>query len=494
MKAFNNFQKRGSCVFIIFFILFFINTAAQKVDEIAKLLPSDGQAGAFFGNSVATNGEIAIIGAWFDNDMTGAAYVFRQNENNWVQEAKLLPEDGSSYDFFGSSVAVYENDVIVGATGADNKGAAYLFHYNGNSWSQTYKFTAGNGMTYDNFGSAVSLSGEYAVIGASGAQTLKGAVYVYSKSGSGWQEDEMLTGTLYSSSFGSAVDISNETIVVGASASSYAFVFMLDGNSWVKVAELEDVNGSVTDKFGKTVSIDGDLVVIGATHHQNGNGATGAAYVYHRQGSSWVEEEKIVAEDGELDDHFGIVSIYGTTIVVGAYGDDDYGLDAGSAYVYQKEEDNWQFKDKLLASDGFAGDELGSSVAIFSDVIVAGAPNDNDNGASAGSAYIFPGDIQTTVDHSEKNLLFTLGQNFPNPFSGETKISFNIEEPTFVQITIFDCFGQKIETIINEYLPAGYHKTVWNGTNSNGEKVKSGLYYYQFRTNNGFVINSMLKL
>lgn len=494
MKAVNHFQKKGSCVFIIFFIIFFINTTAQKIDEVAKLLPSDGQAGAFFGNSVATDGEIAVIGAWFDNDMAGAAYVFRRNGDNWTQEAKLLPNSGSSYDFFGSSVEVYGDDVIVGATGTDNKGAAYLFHYNGSNWTQTHKFSAGNGMTYDNFGSAVSLNGDYAVIGASGAQALKGAVYVYKKNGNSWQEDDMLTGTLYSSSFGSAVDISGDAIIVGAGASSYAFVFMLDGSTWVKVAELTDLNGTLSDKFGGTVSIDGDLAVVGATYHQNENGATGAAYVYHRQGSNWVEEEKIVAEDGELDDHFGVVSIYGTTIVIGAYGDDDYGLDAGSAYIYQKEGDNWQFKDKLQASDGFAGDELGSSVAIFSNVIVAGAPNDNDNGTSAGSAYVFPAETQTIANHSEKNPSIKLGQNFPNPFAGETTISFNIEKPTFVQLTIFDCTGQKTETLVNDYLPAGHHKTVWNGTNRNGEKVKPGLYYFQFRTNNSSIVKRMVKL
>jgi len=466
----------------------------QKLDETAKLLPADGAAEDFFGNAVATNGEIAVVGAWFDDNLKGSAYIFRRNGDTWSEEEKLIASDGSSYDFFGHSVAIYEDNVIIGASGANNKGAAYIFHYNGNSWTQSQKLTAGNGMSYDSFGFSVSLDEDYALVGAVGAQTLKGAVYIFKKNGSSWQEEEMLTGPLYASSFGSAVDISDETILIGASDNSYAFTFMLDNTTWVMTAELQDLNGSIYDEFGATVSIDGDLAVVGATHHQNGNGATGAAYIYKRQGSNWVEEEKIVAEDGELDDHFGVVSMFGSTVVVGAYHDDDYGLDAGTVYLYQKENDNWEFKQKLFASDGFAGDELGSSIAVFSDVIVAGAPDDNDNGSNSGSAYVFNYDPQTGIFPTPELNTFLSIKSFPNPFHEETNICYKIKKAGHVQVLVYDKVGQNLIVLVDEKKPAGNYNIKWNGADAEGKLLMPGLYFYKITIEGKSEAKPMLKI
>lgn len=493
MKKLWTFLTKSALVIILFFLSINI-VNSQKIDETAKLLPVDGVAGDFFGSAVATNGEIAVVGAWFKNNFAGAVYVFRRYGSTWTEEEKLIPSDGSSYDFFGNSVDVYEDYIIVGATGSGNIGAAYIFKHNGNSWEEVKKLTPDNGIVYDRYGSSVAISEEYAIVGAESAQTLKGAVYVYSKDGSSWTEDDMLTGALYSSGFGSAVDISGESIIIGASDNSYAFVFMLDGNTWVMTAELDDLNGSIYDQFGASVSIDGDLAVVGATHHQNGNGATGAVYVYKRQGSNWVEEEKIVADDGELDDHFGVVSMFGNTIIVGAYSDDDYGLDAGSAYLYQKEGNNWEFKEKLFASDGFAGDEFGSAAAVFSDVIVLGAPDDNDNGENSGSAYIFNYNPQTGIPFITDNPAGTLEQNYPNPFHHVTSINYYIEKSGFVQIEIFNVKGVLIKTVVSEIQVSGGHTINWDGTNQNGIQENPGLYLYRFITDSQTFFKTMLKI
>ena len=194
-------RKNTYFIYVLFSLIFLISLGTslpngQKLDETAKLLPADGAAEDFFGNAVATNGEIAVVGAWFDDNLKGSAYIFRRNGDTWSEEEKLIASDGSSYDFFGHSVAIYEDNVIIGASGANNKGAAYIFHYNGNSWTQSQKLTAGNGMSYDSFGFSVSLDEDYALVGAVGAQTLKGAVYIFKKKRSSWQEEEMLTGPL----------------------------------------------------------------------------------------------------------------------------------------------------------------------------------------------------------------------------------------------------------------------------------------------------------
>jgi len=468
---------------IFLLVIFVISTTvfSQKLGETAKLTPADGEIGDFFGNSVATTGEIAVIGAWFKNNLAGAVYIFRRNGSEWSEEEKLVPSDASDYDFFGNSVDVYEDYVIIGASGAGNVGAAYIFKYNGNSWDEIQKLTPANGMLYDQYGSAVAINEEYAIVGARNAQSLKGAVYVYQKNGNNWTNEEMLTGTLYASSFGCAVDIDEEAIIIGASDNSYAYVFMLDGDTWTMTAELEDVNGSVYDEFGSTVSIDGDLAIVGATHHQNGNGATGAAYIYKRQGSNWVEDEKLVADDGELDDHFGIVSMYGNNVVIGAYSDDDYGMDAGSAYLYQKENDNWIFKEKLNASDGFAGDELGSSTAIFEDIILIGAPDDNDNGAESGSAYIFIYDPQMGIVNNNSDCQQKYIYAYPNPFHTHITFQFLCMESNLENIYIYNINGQLERFIPLQQNDKEKKRLVWDGRNNYGESVKKGIYYCCFR-------------
>lgn len=478
---------------VISSLLLSVSVNSQKLDETAKLIPADGAEGDFFGNSVATNGEIAVVGAWFKNNLAGAAYIFRRDGDEWTEEQKLTASDASDYDFFGNSVNIYEQYVIIGASGAGNIGAAYIFKFDGNNWNELQKLTSSNGVLYDQFGSSVAINDSYAVVGAQNAQTLKGAVYVYERNGNSWVNEEMLTGNLYASSFGCAVDIDEEAIIIGACDNSYAYVFMLDGNVWTMTAELEDVNGSIYDEFGATVAIDGNYAVVGATHHQNGNGATGAAYVYKCQGSNWVEEQKIIAEDGELDDHFGIVSMYGNTIIVGAYHDDDYGLDAGSAYRYQKEGTVWQFKEKLFASDGFAGDEFGSSIAVYSDVIVAGAPDNNDNGSNSGSAYVFNYDPPTSA-HFLSEQIIGLEQNYPNPFQHETTITYFIEKLGFVQIDIFNANGFLIKTVASEKVTAGRHSIHWDGKNQDGAPVTPGLYFYRLKLDLEVMYKNMLKI
>ncbi|MFC1981249.1 FG-GAP repeat protein [Chloroflexota bacterium] len=206
--------------------------------------------------------------------------------------------------------------------------------------------------------------------------------------------------------FGYTVSISGDTLVVGAyqdddngsdSGSAYVFARNQGGaDNWGQVAKLIASDGAEDDRFGRTVSISGDTLAVGA-HGDDDNGSeSGSAYVFERnQGGadSWGQVKKLTSSDVATGDNFGLsVSISGDTLIVGAVWDDDNGSNSGSAYLFERNQggaDNWGEIAKLTASDGAADDEFGHAVSISGDTLVVGMRLDDDNGPNSGSAYVF---------------------------------------------------------------------------------------------------------
>jgi hypothetical protein len=188
------------------------------------LMASDGAEGDAFGISVAISGQAVIAGADRDDDNgldSGSAYIFYQNGSAWVEEAKLLAKDGKKGDRFGASVAMSGNIAVVGAPHSDPTdpwpGAAYVFRYNGVGWIEEAKLTAVDGTASDLFGASVSISNDYVVVGAPGADG-SGALYVFKFDGSAWTlEGEVAhTDTADGQGFGGSVCISGDVILSGA--------------------------------------------------------------------------------------------------------------------------------------------------------------------------------------------------------------------------------------------------------------------------------------
>ncbi|MDH4140281.1 MAG: FG-GAP repeat protein, partial [Coriobacteriia bacterium] len=197
--------------------------------------------------------------------------------------------------------------------------------------------------------------------------------------------------------FGYAVSIDEDTCVIGARwddddgpDSGSAYVFTREGDTWSEQAKLTASDGASGDYFGYSVSIDGDTCVIGAHGDDDEGLNSGSAYVFTREGDTWNEQAKLTASDGAAHDCFGFsVSVDADSCLVGADGDDDRGTSSGSAYVFTREGDTWSEQTKLVASDGASGDYFGYSVSIDGDTCVIGAHGDDDHGASSGSAYAF---------------------------------------------------------------------------------------------------------
>jgi len=322
--------------------------------DVIKLLASDGEAGDQFGWSVAIDGDTAIVGAWRDDDReydVGAAYVYQWDGLFWNEVAKLTANDGAAGDNFGISVAISGEMAIVGAHQDDdlgsNSGSAYVFERVNGAWTQTAKLTADDGAEDDLFGWSVAVDGDTAFVGAH-------------------QDDDR------------------------GSFSGSAYVFERIGDEWTQIAKLAALDGAAGDRFGSSVAIDGDTAIVGAYRDDDRGIDSGSAYIYQRFGGSWFFTQKLLPPDGSADDQFGrAVAINGDTAIVGAQGDDDLGIGAGSAYVFERMGNAWTRSAKLTADDGAADDVFGGSVATSGDLAIVGAHRDDDRGIDSGSAYVF---------------------------------------------------------------------------------------------------------
>jgi hypothetical protein len=390
-----------SLLVLLITISMFPRTLLSQPTE-TKLTASDGEQGDGFGVSVSISGDYAVVGAGGDANCSGSAYVFRRDGTAWIEETKLTASDGAEGDEFGVSVSISGDYAVVGAYGdANYRGSAYVFRQDGTAWVEETKLTASDGAEGDSFGWSVSISGDYAVVGAGGDANYSGSAYVFRRDGTAWVDETKLTasdGAAYDN-FGRSVSISGHYAVVGASgdddnglSSGSAYVFRRDGTAWVEETKLTARDGTPGHGFGESVSISGDDAFVGASGDDDNGLGSGSAYVFRRDGTAWVEKAKLIASDGAAYDYFGgSVSISGDYAVVAAVANDDNGEWSGSAYVFRRDGPAWVEEAKLTASDGAAYDYFGRSVSISGDDAVVGAFLDDDNGEGSGSAYVYGG-------------------------------------------------------------------------------------------------------
>ena len=402
-------QYMTTIFFLTIGFLLLVGNAAGATEE-AKLNANDGETSDYFGYSVAMDGDTAVIGAYRDTydagSDFGSVYVFTRSGGTWTQQAKLNATDGATNDFFGISVAVDGDTVVIGAYHDDDRGtdsgSVYVFTRSGTTWTQQAKLNASDGAAGDMFGYSVSVDGDTVVIGAwgddYGAGTDSGSAYVFTRSGTTWMQQAKLNANdvaAYNAYFGYSVLVDGDTAVIGApydygSYSGSAYVFTRNGATWTQQAKLNATDGAGFDNFGISVAVNGDTAVIGAYLDDDLGGQSGSAYVFARSGATWTQQAKLNANDGAVGDRFGYsVSVDGDTVVISAHRDDDRGTDSGSAYVFTRSGGTWTQQAKLNASDGAAEDDFGYSVSVDGDAVVIGAPNDDDKGINSGSAYVY---------------------------------------------------------------------------------------------------------
>ncbi|MEI2687874.1 MAG: hypothetical protein V9G14_17800 [Cypionkella sp.] len=192
----------------------------------------------------------------------------------------------------------------------------------------------------------------------------------------------------------SAMRAEGRSILLSVDDRGARYPITIDPIVWVEDDKLlQAATGTVSDQLGASLSLSGDTAILGAAGSDDEGVDAGAAYVFVKSGAAWVQQQKITAMDAQPGAHFGCsVAISGDVALIGAYGDDEKGTDAGAAYVFVRSGNTWTQTKKIVLAAGHADDYLGYAVAIAGDTALVGAHGDDAKGSMAGAAYVFAKD------------------------------------------------------------------------------------------------------
>lgn len=260
--------------------------------ETQRLTPADMPSMAAFGIALATDSQTLVIGADqpVSPDDVGLVYVFESVQGQWSQVARLSPDDGLGGDYFGTAVDVDGGTLVVGATGADtsgaNSGAVYIFSRSGGVWQQETKLTAPDGAAGDFFGQSLAIVGDTILVAAPRHAERTGVVYVYERQAGNWAPSTTLNpDSLRAGAFGRSVAFDGTSALVGAplanslyGTSGILYFFNFDGQNWSRVRRLSTRDGNTADFFGFTSDVDGRWAVTGDIRNDDNGTNAGAAY------------------------------------------------------------------------------------------------------------------------------------------------------------------------------------------------------------------------
>jgi len=345
------------------------NTAFGERRPEQKLVANDLNGKALFGFSVGRDIEYGIVGAPFGDDGQdchgGSAYIYEWNGGRWVLTDKLCASDGQGGEQFGVAVAVHGDWAVVGAKFGDgatgDSGAAYVYKRSGERWVEYQKLWGSDGQLGDRFGESVWMELERIFCGAPGA-------------------------------------VGPEVNDVGAGA---VYVFEWAAERWGEQEKLQASDAGASGGFGRSICSDGERVVVGAPF---AGADAGAAYVFEHDPNGWKETAKLTSLLPNVGDFFGYsVSINGDFVAIGAPGDDERGPVAGAVYMFERQQGQWVEQAKLTACNGSAGDQFGMSVSLDDGWLVVGAllGGAADGPRGAGRAYLFKFNGQQWVERGK---------------------------------------------------------------------------------------------
>ena len=336
----------------------------ENWSEVAKL-----EGGRSFGISVSIHGNFAAVGAPNEGS-TGEVFTYKREATGWVRKSILTPSDIRNAENFGQSVAVSEDFLIVGDPDS-GAGSFYIYKRDGDFWREGTKYIPTGAQINDRVGISVAISDNYAIVGAEwddekGAES--GAAYVYKRQGAFWQFQYKLTASdgKEFDEFGSSVSVSGNKAMVGAKNNA-VYIYELEESNTISLdaIRIDASDISEGDWFGLSVVHDGNYALVGAFIDEKGENS-GAAYVFKREGDIWIEQTKLIPQDGSTGDEFGnSISLDGDYALVGAWKESDNNDEIGAAYIFKREGSIWIEQAKLTASDRDVGDRLG--IEFFSE-------------------------------------------------------------------------------------------------------------------------------
>jgi choice-of-anchor B domain-containing protein len=379
------------------------------------LVPSSyAQRSQPFSSALAVDGDEVLVGGPSHPHAPGRVYTFVQDDNAWRLQSHVSAEDGDIGDGFGSSIAVSESRMIVGAPAAM---AAYVFERSDDgSWKQAARLAATDSTS--GFGTSVAIDGSRAVVGAPSSSV--NAAYVFERGTDGWMQTATLTGSdaRDGSRFGATVAISGDHVLAGApgnqSGTVFRFAHDADAGEWGEIGQITRDRLERGAQFGSSLALrrtaNGTLhLVVGAPRE---GGRTGAAYTftYDAESDTWRTIDRLLPFDGEARHSFGYaVAFDGDNVWVGAPGAADR---AGTLYHFERSTTGtWSSVQRVAASDVKPNIGLGTTIAASNGMLLAGQPGDvnrtgtaavispDENGRWAMSSVLDPGPYDVLSKH-----------------------------------------------------------------------------------------------
>ncbi|WP_240657355.1 FG-GAP repeat protein [Pseudoalteromonas rubra] len=376
-----------------------------------RLLANDGRAQDYFGYGAAIDGNTVLVGA-HQADVNGikdggVGYVYVLGDKGWQQQAKLIASPLFADDTLGGKVVLNNHIAMLGGMRRDDKGedagAVVAFERYADKWTQTQIFTAPDAKPGDAFGQSLALTDTTLVIGAPRNDTKAndaGAAYIFHRTGDSWRYHSkiMASDGAAGDLFGIDVAIDGNTIVVGADLhdktaenAGAVYVYVLEDNQWQQQAKLMASDAGKTDIFGVRVAISGDTALISARRDdvEHLGVDAGSAYIFERTGTRWTQAQKLTSPDGSADDRFGRgVALSGDIAIISAMNHDAQGKDTGALYVYKKHPDGWRYSSKVIAKNAQPGDQFGWNVGLSGGKAVIATPHHDANGKESGAVYV----------------------------------------------------------------------------------------------------------
>ncbi len=389
---------------------------SQAQVQRTKIVGPDVEYEDNFGHAVAIDGDWVLIGSPLDDDIaeqSGAVYAYRRSGSDWRFVQKLKASDAMFGAQFGQAVAMEGSIAVIGADlddpmGVNNAGSAYVFERVNDAWIHRAKLWAGDASPNSSFGEAVDVSGGVIVIGswrATGVSWLSGLAYVFEGAGSSWVQTARLipSDAGQGDAFGCSVAVDGGRILVGASdwheppaasvGSAYVFERQMSG-AWTQVQKLTPP-GAMNNYFGFDVDLRADRILVSATAGGAAGLFSGTVYAYQRVAGSWQLTQEIVGLDTKSGDYFGVwIALDGERALMSGQGADDYAFNSGGGYAFSLQGSTWAQDGKLLPEDSYPSHGVGMELALSGCTAVLGCPFDNsacpqDPSCKSGAAYIF---------------------------------------------------------------------------------------------------------
>ena len=499
-------------------------------EQYQKLIPSDGQTNEFFALTVAISGDYAFATSLGANDYAGKVYVFYNDDGTWTEIQTLTAIDTEAGDFFGYSIKSDGVFTVIGAYGDDeygnNSGSVYLFVKNGgnsNTWVEINKIYAPDGAENNFFGISVDIDGDWIVIGADQSNNSSGvnsgSVYLYYR----YMFDLIFSGKLEATDavvgdhFGASVSISGDYLAIGANYKSdngawsgAAYIFYNLSGGWIQSQKILPSDSDTYKHFGNSVKLTGDTLIVGS----EGNISftpydAGSAYIFKKGDNGvWDEKAKILASDLGVRDQYGYVVDFSNNFafVASPRTDTDF-TDGGAVYIFEvlftniltqpisQEIDLGEDVIFTVEAEGYnltyqwrkdGGNIFGST---SNELNITAATNDDlgsydcvvtgDYGTETSDPAILS---EESGIYNNQNVLMNNYhlKNYPNPFNPSTQIMFTLAFDCNIKLQVYNINGILVNELIkNDFLSAGNHSI-----NFDAKSLTSGIYYSVLNVNN----------